>query len=226
MERLLRNIQKILPDAVLTRTRLTLCPEIELLLLDPGNMHRSFSSEEVRIILSDPPYWALCWASGQAMACHILQNPGLVMGKRVLDFGSGSGVAGIAAGMAGALKVFACDLDDDALDSTRANALLNNVTLHTCKSIEEISDDIDLILAADVLYDRDNHHFLDEFLDIAPEVMVADSRLKSMPVKSYQKIREISLWTVPDLHESDEFNRVNIYLASSSKPLKLPGHLQ
>jgi hypothetical protein len=44
---------------------------------------------------------------------------------------------------------------------------------------------------------------------------VADSRLKTIPIPAYPKIREIALWTMPDLHESDEFNRVNIYLASS-----------
>jgi predicted nicotinamide N-methyase len=131
METLSRNIQRILPHARLTPTRLPLCPEIQLFLLDPINMHRRFSPEEVRMILSDPPFWALCWASGQAMACHILQNPSLVKGKRVLDFGSGSGVAGLAAGMAGALKVLACDLDDDALDATRANAVLNKIPVHT-----------------------------------------------------------------------------------------------
>jgi len=179
-------------------------------------MHRNFSPEEIRAILSDPPYWTLCWASGQAMAWHILQNPDTVKGKRVLDFGSGSGVAGIAAAMAGALKVIACDLDDDALDATRVNSLLNNVTVHTCKSIEGLPDDIDLILAADVLYDRDNHHFLEAFLDLAPEVMVADSRLRNMPVKAYRKIGEILLCTIPDLNESDEFNRVNIYLSSQN----------
>ena len=218
MERLLRNIQKILPHARLTATRLPLCPEIKLLLLDPINMRRRFSAREVKMILSDPPFWSLCWASGQAMACHILQNPGLVKGKRVLDFGSGSGVAGLAAGMAGALKVLACDLDDDALDATRANAMLNKIPVHTCRGIEEISDDLDLILAADVLYDRENHHFLEAFLTLAPTVMVADSRLKNLPVPAYRKIREITLWTLPDLHESDEFNRVNIYLASSAGP--------
>jgi predicted nicotinamide N-methyase len=224
IETLSRNIQRILPHARVTPTRLSLCPEIELLLLDPINMHRRFSPEEVRMILSDPPFWALCWASGQAMACHILQNPSLVKGKRVLDFGSGSGVAGLAAGMAGALKVLACDLDDDALDATRANAVLNKIPVHTYRCIEEISEDLDLILAADVLYDSENHHFLEAFLDLAPAVLVADSRLKAIPVPAYRKIREITLWTMPDLHESDEFNRVNIYLASSASLLSRPGH--
>ena len=174
------------------------------------------------MLLSDPPFWSLCWASGQALACHILQNPGLVKGKRVLDFGSGSGVAGLAAGMAGALKVLACDLDGYALDAIRANAMLNKIPVHTCRGIEEISDALDLILAADVLYDRENHHFLESFLTLAPTVMVADSRLKNLPMPAYRKIREITLWTLPDLHESDEFNRVNIYLASSSSRLRRP----
>src|ERR1700761_7072943 len=44
-----------------------------------------------------PPYWALAWAGGLALARHLLDNPALVAGRRVLDFASGSGLIGIAA---------------------------------------------------------------------------------------------------------------------------------
>ncbi len=56
--------------------------------------------------------------------------PEWVAGKRVLDFGAGSGIAGIAAARAGALEVVACDLDPLALDACRANAALNGVELN------------------------------------------------------------------------------------------------
>ena len=33
-----------------------------------------------------PPFWAFAWAGGQALARYCLDNPGIVAGKRVLDF--------------------------------------------------------------------------------------------------------------------------------------------
>ncbi|HEY4041327.1 MAG TPA: methyltransferase, partial [Rhodopila sp.] len=31
-----------------------------------------------------PPFWAFAWPGSQALARHVLDNPGLVVGKRVL----------------------------------------------------------------------------------------------------------------------------------------------
>src|SRR5579871_5366729 len=60
-----------------------------------------------------PPYWAIPWAGGQALARHVIENRWLVRGRRVLDFQAGCGVAGIAAALVGAGVVEACD--DDVL---------------------------------------------------------------------------------------------------------------
>ena len=38
-----------------------------------------------------------------------------------MDFGTGSGVAAIAVAKAGARRVTACDMDQDAIDAARAN---------------------------------------------------------------------------------------------------------
>lgn len=47
------------------------------------------------------PYWCRLWPSAVALAQLILQQPGLVKGKRVCDIGCGLGLAGIAAALAG-----------------------------------------------------------------------------------------------------------------------------
>ena len=114
----------LLGDARLVVSELPAC-DLKLWLIDAHNMDRAFSPEETRRILHEPPYWAFCWASGLAMARYLAARPEWVAGKRVLDFGAGSGIAGIAAARAGALEVVACDLDPLALQASRANAALN-----------------------------------------------------------------------------------------------------
>ena len=46
--------------------------------------------------------WAFAWAGGLALARYLLDHPGEVAGKRVLDFATGSGLCAIAALRAGA----------------------------------------------------------------------------------------------------------------------------
>ena len=110
-----RCIQNMLKDATVTAQFLPQCEEIKLWLVDPKPMQRPFSQEEILAIQAYPAYWAFCWASGQVLARYILDNPEIVKNKRVMDFGAGSGVVAIAAIMAGAKQVIACDIDPDAL---------------------------------------------------------------------------------------------------------------
>ena len=74
-----------------------------------------------------------------------------------------------------------------------------------------LTEDFDLVLAADVLYDRANHPFLAAFLARAPEVVVADSRVKDLQVPPYVLSGEADALTLPDLNEFDEFRRVRFY---------------
>ncbi|MEE4376577.1 MAG: 50S ribosomal protein L11 methyltransferase [Candidatus Competibacteraceae bacterium] len=212
---LTRTVRRTLPAARILETPLPLCPDLRLYLIDPDNMERPFTSDEIQIILANTPYWIFCWAAGQALAHYLLHNPSLVAGRCVVDFGAGSGVVAIAAAMAGAAKVIACDIDPDALGATKANAALNGTTLHTCETLDEIADRPDLIIAADVLYDSSNRHFLELFLNHSAHVLVADSRVKNLDQPPYRKIEEISASTLPDLQEPEAFNRVSLYRAES-----------
>lgn len=197
--------------------RLVACPlpetELELWLIDGDNMDRAFSPEETRRILHEPPYWSFCWASGLAMARYLVEQPHWVAGKRVLDFGAGSGVAGIAALKAGALEVVACDLDPLALAACQANALLNDVTLGYSEDFFAEDDRFDLILVADVLYDRANLPLLDQFLSRGREALVADSRVRDFQHPLYRRIEMLEAMTLPDLAEPEEFRHVSLYHA-------------
>lgn len=203
----------MLPDARLRWQLLPQCPTMGLWLLDPEPLRRAFSPAEISTIETFPAYWAFCWASGQWLARYLLDQPDIVRGKRVLDFGSGSGVAGIAAAMAGASNVIACDIDDDALMASRLNAQANRQ--ETCfdyaGDVFALTQHFDIVLAADVLYDRANLPLLDHLLQLGDEVWVADSRIRDFNHPSFEKIMVAESFTFPDLDESAEFRCVTIY---------------
>jgi predicted nicotinamide N-methyase len=125
------------------------CPELRL--------HLVSASVDLEVPLAAAwqveqiPFWVFCWAAGAALASHLLAHPEEVRGRRVVDFGAGSGVAGIAAARAGAARVVAVDEDPAALAAARANAAVNGVTLETASRVPD--DGWDLLLAADVLYE-------------------------------------------------------------------------
>src|SRR3954470_12358551 len=86
-------------------------PELELYLADEITPIWRMTEEALAEIGLPPPFWAFAWAGGQAVARYVLDNPGVVAGKRVVDFASGSGLVGIAAMRAGAAHVLAADID-------------------------------------------------------------------------------------------------------------------
>ncbi|MBB1486086.1 class I SAM-dependent methyltransferase [Oceanospirillum sediminis] len=205
------ELQKMLPEARVQATCLPGCEQIRLWLIDPEPVHRPFSPDEIAAIMYHTPYWGFCWGSGLALARYILSYPDQLAGKKVIDFGSGSGVVAIAAAMAGA-DVVACDIDPVSQRACRENALLNQVSI-------SISDDLlalpemsaDLLIAADVLYDRTNLPWLDTFFRFAPDVWVADSRVKDFSHDRYSLTERMSAGTVPDMGEPGEFSDIRFY---------------
>ncbi|MCY1359492.1 Ribosomal protein L11 methyltransferase [compost metagenome] len=147
------------------------------------------------------------------LARWLAEQPEWVRGKRVLDFGAGSGIAAIAAARAGAAEVVACDLDPLALDACRANAALNGVELSYSDDFFKEEDRYDLIIVADVLYDRANLPLLDEFLSRGREALVADSRVRDFQHPLYRRLAVLDACTWPDLAEPAEFRRVSLYHA-------------
>lgn len=213
-EHLTKTIGDYLPGGRLVPTMLPQCDAISLYLLNSDFHNRGFSMAQTARLLDEPMFWVFCWASGQAMARHIMENPELVEGKRVLDFGCGSGVAAIAAAKAGAAAVWACDLDPCAIDATRLNAQLNSVSIQVIRDWETCKESWDMILVADVLYDRKNFPLLEQFTARSREVLVADSRVANFNAPFYRKTAELNSFTIPDLGEPEEFGRVNMYYAS------------
>ena len=174
-----------------------LCPEIVLHLLSP----RADLETESADLACEPPYWAFCWASGQALARFVLDHPDCVRGRRIADFGAGSGVAAIAAGLAGAAEVWARDCDADARAAIERNAEANGVHVQVASGPAPGTDSFDVILASDVCYEAANAHWL----RAAPgrELLVSDPGRLPLPFAA-EAIAHFEVRTLPDLDEQTE----------------------
>jgi len=130
-------------------------PEITLHLADEAHDLWRRTEEELEEIGLPPPFWAFAWAGGQGLARHIIDNPGIVAGKRVLDFASGSGLVAIAAAKAGAACVLAADIDPFCGAAIALNAHENGVAIvFTDADLVGRHGDWDVVLAGDVFYDK------------------------------------------------------------------------
>ena len=69
--------------------------------------------------------------------------------KHILDYGCGSGILGISALKLGARKVTAIDIDPQAIEATKQNALKNNVEVNMVvkNNISKSKDKFDIIIA-------------------------------------------------------------------------------
>ena len=131
-------------------------PEIKLRLADEATALWKKTEEELGRIGLPPPFWAFAWAGGQALARYLLDHRGVVAGQRVLDFAAGSGLVGIAAAMAGAASVEACEIDEFAVEAIALNAALNGVQVAP-RLGDLVGTDAgwDVVLAGDVSYQKD-----------------------------------------------------------------------
>jgi predicted nicotinamide N-methyase len=183
-----------------------LCPELRLRLLKKdaplkdaapardGNPHL-FDWQGPR------PYWAFAWASGQALARFIFDNPEIVRGKRVVDFGAGSGIAAIAAAVAGAASVIAADVDPIAVEAIILNASLNDVAVSATQEdvLTRSESDWEVLLAGDVFYGGGDTTW---FLDLARKdrlILIGDPPERGFPKGHLTELARYSVRTFPDL---------------------------
>jgi len=132
-----------------------LVPEIRLHLASA--VTPLWRATEAALASSDvpPPYWAFAWPGGQALARYLLDNPNPVRGRSVLDFAAGSGLAGIAAVLAGAAAVTAADIDPFAGAATALNAAVNGVAIDIVGADPiDWPSPWDVVLAGDVCYEQ------------------------------------------------------------------------
>jgi predicted nicotinamide N-methyase len=116
------------------------------------------------------PYWAELWPASISLAGALTD----VAGLRVVELGCGLGVPSLVAAARGA-DVTATDWAVDAIDLLRENAARNGLELHA--EVRDWRDAwterFDLVLAADVLYERRNvAPLLERLHELAPRALV------------------------------------------------------
>ena len=188
---------------------------IELQLLAINSQSLELNSQQIGEFWQQLPYWAFAWAAGQGLANYILANPELVKGQRVLDFGCGSGLVGIAAAKAGAESVVCCDTDPAALLAAQENARRNHVTITTMTDWQDASSNVepkfDCLLAADVLYDLTSVGDLSKQCELIPRWIIAETQYQLPPWSSLAKSGQASATTQPVLADFDQDLEVSIY---------------
>jgi predicted nicotinamide N-methyase len=112
------------------------------------------------------PYWAELWESARGVGEWLVEN----MDKgtsSVLDLGCGMGFAGMVAVAMGA-KVLLADLETDALLFARLNTLpwSDQVRVRQINwQTDKMDESFDLILGADLVYDRTQWEFIERFFE-------------------------------------------------------------
>ena len=196
---------------ILANTKILPVPhaaEIALHVADDSTALWLKTEEELGELGLPPPFWAFAWAGGQALARYILDHPETVRGKRVLDFASASGLVAIAAAIAGASHVTACDIDPFATTAIEINAGINDVHVDTIlANVIGQEGNWDVVLAGDVSYEKEMARqvidWLWELNDTGLTVLIGD------PGRTYlarDRLESIATYRVPvsrDLEDSE-----------------------
>jgi predicted nicotinamide N-methyase len=160
--------------------------------------------------IADPPYWALVWTGARAIA-SVVAGRSLPGFTRVLDLGCGLGLSGLAAARRGFPVTFG-DYLDEPLGFVRATLARCGSRRSDVRRIDFTrdapSEQYDLILAADIVYDPAHYAPLASYLDAAlsphgtillTESLRADARvfLEGMRGRGFSDDRR-ALWVMED----------------------------
>ncbi|WP_246016856.1 class I SAM-dependent methyltransferase [Micromonospora pisi] len=189
-------------------------PEVRLHLAEDAIVWWARMEAEAGTVLP-PPYWASAWPGGQALARYVLDNPDVVTGRRVLDLASGSGLAAIAAGLAGAATVAANDIDPYALAVIGMNARANDIQVRQAGGdlLDGDGAGVDLVLAGDVFYRRGLAQRMLPFLERAAargaRVLVGDPGRAYLPADRFQVLASYE-GSVSDEVPNAEISRMDV----------------
>jgi predicted nicotinamide N-methyase len=168
---------------------------------------------------TDPPFWAFAWAGGQALARYVLDHPGEVAGRSVLDIATGGGIVALAAVRAGAGSVLAADTGRFAGAAVALNAAANGV------AVDFTGDDllardpppVDVVLVGDACYERGMSDRLLRWLRAAPgRVLLGDPGRAYLPADGLDLLAAYDVQAAADL-EGIAVRRTAVYAVRSGR---------
>lgn len=186
-----------------------LLPEMKLHLAEDDVPLYRMGQDELDAMGIGTPFWAFAWAGGQALGRYLLDNPHVVRGRKVLDFGAGSGMVSIAAALAGAFDVIGNDIDPVAGEAMRLNADLNDVHLDilTEDVIGRTDPDFEIVLVGDVFYDKQIADlvlpWLRELQALGRTVLIGDPGRFYLPSLGLERIARYASETTGLMEDTD-----------------------
>jgi predicted nicotinamide N-methyase len=187
-----------------------LLPEIRLHLATEVTPLWRATERELALGGIEPPFWAFAWAGGQALARYLLDVPGCVRGRSVLDFASGSGLVAIAAALAGARSVTAVEIDPLAGMAIALNAARNGVAIEVrVDAIVGAEERLaEVVVAGDVCYDRAMAAEVVTFLRgqarAGATVLLGDPGRAYLPSTGLREIAAYSVPVIDDVESTGE----------------------
>jgi predicted nicotinamide N-methyase len=174
----------------------------------------------VQVETGDPdaalPYWAFAWSGGLAIGRYLRDHPEVVVGRRVLDVGSGSGLVAIAAMRAGAASATGADIDAFAVAAIELNARANGRRVGAVRGdvLDDEPPDVDVILAGDCWYEAGLAGRVMPWLQRASargiEVVVGDPGRRYLPTAELVELASYEVRTTTEL-EDLEHVRARVY---------------
>jgi predicted nicotinamide N-methyase len=197
---------------ILANTKLLpvpLVPEIKLHLAEESLPIWQKTEEELEARNIPPPYWAFAWAGGMALARYILDHASVVAGRHVLDLGSGSGLAAIAAAKAGAGAVQAAEIDAFAIAAITLNAETNGVSVMTIERdlLADAQASAEVLLVGDLFYERELAERTLAYCEQARAhqalVLVGDPQRSYFPRDRFEPLAEYAVPVTRELEDAE-----------------------
>lgn len=188
-----------------------LVPELHLHLATEADALWEMGEEGLADAGVPPPFWAFAWAGGQALARYVLDHPQMITNARVLDFGSGSGIVGIAAMTGGASSALCADIDLFACAAAKLNAEANNVSLTvTGENLIGRTGEWDVILVGDMCYEQplagEIEAWLRHLSEAGTKVLIGDPGRTYLPKERLEKLTSYAVKTQRALEDTDVRN--------------------
>jgi predicted nicotinamide N-methyase len=167
----------------------------------------------VQVETHDPdaplPYWAFAWGGGLAIARYLADHREAVVGRRVLDVASGSGLCAIAALRAGASEATGIDIDPFAAAAMRVNARANGVRIAVIERdvLDDGPPDTDVVLAGDCWYEAGFAGRITPWLraarDSGLDVLIGDPGRRYLPTGELEELACYEVRTTTELEDLD-----------------------